>query len=184
MRILLMVDVQNDFITGSLGSPDAERILPFICKKVEGFISRYPKGFIYTMDTHDKNYHLTSEGKFLPTKHCIVDTDGWKLPDKLENIVLSDNEAVMLKKYTFASSDLPHIVNSVLIKNNSVLESIEIIGLCTDVCVISNALLLKAFFPETDIIVDSSCCAGTSPESHERALKVMEMCNIIVNVKK
>lgn len=178
MRILLMVDVQNDFITGSLGSPDAERILPFICKKVEKFILKYPKGFIYTMDTHDKNYGLTLEGRFLPTEHCIAGTDGWKLPDMLEKIVLSDDEAVMLKKYAFASSDLPHIINSVLIKNNSALEAIEIIGLCTDVCVISNALLLKAFFPETDIIVDSSCCAGTSPESHERALEVMKMCNI------
>lgn len=179
MKILVVVDMQNDFITGSLGTPEAQAIVPNVKKKIEEAVKDGDL-IIYTRDTHMEDYLETKEGKKLPVEHCVYKTDGWKIqadllaPPKYEN-------AYIIDKFTFGSHELPTLIaNSELAKSCS---EIELVGLCTDICVVSNALLLKAAFYQTmEISVDATCCAGVTPESHEAALKTMEMCQI--NVKR
>lgn len=178
MKILVVVDMQNDFITGSLGTPEAKAIVPNVIKKVkEAEINGYP--IIYTQDTHFERYLNTREGKKLPVEHCILGTEGWYIPIELYPTDIS--KAIRVEKPTFGSITLANFIN-----NNfdiSTLDEIELVGLCTDICVVSNALLLKAHFYETcDISVDATCCAGVTPETHEAALKTMECCQI--NVKR
>jgi nicotinamidase-related amidase len=165
-KILLIVDVQNDFIDGALGTPEAQAIIPNVKKKIEEYQKRGDLIF-FTRDTHLKNYLETNEGKHLPVEHCIKDTDGWQIADGL---LPTDNE-IIINKNTFGFDDWDYY---------SSLEEkeIEIVGLCTDICVVSNALVLKAHFPETEIWVDPGCCAGVTPESHAAALKTMAMCQI------
>ncbi len=167
MKYLIVVDMQNDFITGALGSKLAEAIVPNVVKKVENFNGRV----IFTRDTHFEDYLDTQEGKKLPVKHCIKDTDGWQICDELKGFA---NDVV--DKITFGSINLPHILKN----SDSEIEEIELCGLCTDICVISNAMILKATFPEVKITVDGTCCAGVSVESHNTALDAMRAVQIEV----
>ncbi len=165
MKYLIVVDMQKDFITGSLGSKLAEKIVPDVVEKVKNFSGKV----IFTKDTHFADYLKTQEGKKLPVQHCIKDTDGWQICDELKPYV---NDVV--DKITFGSVDLPKILKDYGEK----IEEIELCGLCTDICVISNAMILKASFPETKIIVDGKCCAGVSIESHKTALEAMKAVQI------
>ena len=169
-KILLAVDMQNDFIDGALGTAEAEKIVPLVKEKIEGFDGTV----LFTRDTHFDNYMETQEGKRLPVPHCIKGTEGWQIRKELD--ALRTTEAI--DKLTFGSSELGQL----LVKKNEEepIESITVIGLCTDICVISNALLAKAFLPETEIRVDAKCCAGVTPQSHENALNAMSVCQIVI----
>ena len=165
MRYLIVVDMQNDFITGTLGSKLAEEIVTNVAEKVKNFDGRV----IFTRDTHFGDYMQTQEGKKLPVEHCIKNTQGWQICDELKPYV---NEVV--DKVTFGSVELPKILKDY----GEEINEIELCGLCTDICVISNAMILKASFPETQITVDGSCCAGVSVESHNTALEAMKAVQI------
>ena len=171
-NLLIVVDMQKDFVDGALGTDEAVAIVDNVCNKINSFDC----DIIVTYDTHHENYMDTREGKFLPVPHCIKGTPGWELDAKVQN-ALAEKTYHTIEKPTFGSTDLPQYVQ----KNYSPADvQIEIIGLCTDICVVSNALLLKAQFTETDITVDSSCCAGVTPQSHDAALTTMKMCQITV----
>ena len=167
MKYLIVVDMQKDFITGSLGSEDAQKIVPYVVEKVKAFDGKV----VFTRDTHFADYMSTQEGKKLPVMHCIKDTDGWQICDELKDYA---NDVV--DKITFGSVDLPGIVKDY----GDEIDEIELCGLCTDICVISNAMILKSTFPETKIVVDSKCCAGVSVESHNIALDAMKAVQIEV----
>lgn len=169
MKFLIVVDMQNDFIDGALGTKEAVAILPAVKSKIENFDGRV----IFTRDTHEEEYLSTQEGKNLPVEHCIKDTDGWQINAALE--ALRKEEPV--DKPTFGSVALGQLLKAYDTYEEKI-ESITLIGLCTDICVISNAMLIKAFLPETPISVDAACCAGVTPESHERALDAMAVCQI------
>ncbi|HIQ99418.1 MAG TPA: cysteine hydrolase [Candidatus Scybalocola faecavium] len=170
-RMLVVVDMQNDFIDGALGTAEAKAIVPKVIRKIRDF-----KGQIfYTRDTHDENYLETQEGKNLPVKHCIMDTHGWQLQEEIGELA-KERRSMIFDKPAFGSLALAGCLNG--IQKVASIDEIELVGLCTDICVISNALLLKAALPDTKIIVDSSCCAGVTPESHENALKAMAMCQV------
>lgn len=171
-KILIVVDMQNDFIDGSLGTKEAESIV----EKVQAKIEQYKKEgqtIIFTRDTHTTEYLNTQEGKNLPVKHCIRNTKGWEISKELNS-----NECKIIDKPTFGSVDLVKYI-SYIIRDNKDTE-IELVGLCTDICVISNALILKANFTETPITVDASCCAGVTPYKHKCALETMKSCQINV----
>ena len=166
-KILVVVDMQNDFIDGALGTPEAVAIVPYVKHLIETFDGKV----LFTRDTHFADYLDTQEGKNLPVKHCIKDTIGWQIHPELE--ALRETEAI--DKLTFGSRALPEV----LAKEESI-ESITFIGLCTDICVISNAMLTKAFFPEVPLFVDAKACAGVTPQSHKNALEAMKLCQIAV----
>ena len=171
-QILIVVDMQKDFVDGALGTKEATQIVDAVVNKIKSF-----DGDIYvTFDTHGEDYMQTSEGKKLPVPHCIKGTDGWSLDEKV-CLVLRDKVYTAVEKPTFGSVELPE-----LLKKNYGEEplSIELLGLCTDICVISNAMIAKAFLPEVKIIVDAACCAGVSPETHKNALSAMKVCQITV----
>ena len=172
-NLLIVVDMQKDFVTGSLGSKEAVAIVDAVVQKVQGFDGEV----IFTRDTHFENYMETQEGKYLPVIHCVKDTDGWALISELEKIRV-EKDCKCYDKPTFGSTELAKY----LVKENEkeTIEAIELCGLCTDICVISNALLLKATFTEVPIAVDASCCAGVTPESHGNALLAMKMCQVTV----
>ena len=172
MKLLVVIDMQNDFISGALGTPEAQAIVSNVKNKIEEYTNNSSNAVIYTRDTHDENYLETQEGKNLPVPHCMRGTDGWQIADGL----YIDGSTVV-DKTTFGSNWLPTYIIS---NYRNRIESIEVIGLCTDICVISNVMVLKAFMPEVPIIVDSSCCAGVTPESHKNALEAMKMCQIKV----
>lgn len=169
-RILIVVDMQNDFVDGALGTKEAAGIVENVAAKIEGF-----DGKIYaTLDTHYSNYLETLEGKKLPVPHCIRMTEGWQLNERIQ-MALSSKEYKKIEKNTFGSADLVNEIQK--IEKTDDLE-IEMVGLCTDICVVSNALLLKAYFPEARLTVDASCCAGVTPDTHKAALETMKMCQI------
>mgnify|MGYP003293898218 CR=1 FL=1 len=171
-KFLIVVDMQKDFVDGALGTKEAVAIVPNVVKKINEF-----NGEIFvTYDTHFEDYPETSEGKNLPVPHCIKDTEGWQLNEKVAE-ALEGKEYTVIEKITFGSVDLPDFVEE---KTEGENFSAELVGLCTDICVVSNALLLKANFPEAEISVDSACCAGVTPETHEAALTTMKMCQIKV----
>lgn len=170
MKVLVVVDMQNDFIDGSLGTKEAQEILPQVAEKARGFDGR----IVFTRDTHEEDYLHTQEGRKLPVKHCIRNTDGWQIHETLQPFCSGQP----VNKATFGSVELGKQMAAW--NQEDPITSIELVGLCTDICVISNALLLKAFLPETEIVVDAACCAGVTPESHERALAAMEACQIAV----
>ena len=171
-KFLVVVDMQKDFVDGSLGTAEAVAIVPNVVKKIREF-----DGDIFvTYDTHGRDYLNTSEGRKLPVVHCVKDTEGWQL-DKDVAKALEGRQFTAVEKPTFGSVELPSLVAEAAKGEDF---SVEVIGLCTDICVVSNALMLKANFYEKDIIVDSSCCAGVTPESHEAALTTMRMCQIDV----
>lgn len=169
-HILIVVDMQKDFVDGALGTAEATAIVDTVAAK----IAAHDGPIAVTYDTHGENYMDTAEGKKLPVPHCIRGTDGWRLNDRVAE-ALTGKEYTPIEKPTFGSVALP-----ALVKNLSGGEdfSLELIGLCTDICVVSNALLLKANFPEVPISVDASCCAGVTQESHNAALATMRCCQI------
>lgn len=171
-KLLIVVDMQKDFVDGALGSKEAVAIVDNVAKKIETFDG----DIIVTYDTHTQNYMETQEGKNLPVPHCIKGTDGWKLNSKVQ-AALDKKEYKAIEKPTFGSTDLPEYIKS---NYNPMDIEIELIGLCTDICVVSNALLMKAHFLETKVSVDASCCAGVTPESHNAALVTMKMCQVNV----
>lgn len=178
MKILIVVDMQNDFIDGSLGTPEAQVIVPKVKEKIEEYRKNdYP--ILFTRDTHFENYLETQEGKNLPVKHCIKNTQGWEIKEDINY-----PNCIYVNKDIFGCDFWRNILDSFYddIKD---IEDIELVGVCTDICVVSNALILKAQFPETRITVDASCCAGTTVENHKAALKVMKSCQVnIINGKK
>ena len=167
MKILCVIDMQNDFIDGALGTKEAVSILGAVKDKIKKYKANGDL-IVFTRDTHYENYMETAEGKKLPVAHCIEGTNGHQIHSSLNT-----HDCEIIDKPTFGSLKLADAIREI-----EDLESIELIGLCTDICVISNALLLKANFPEVKIVIDSSCCAGVTPESHENALKAMAMCQI------
>ena len=168
-KLLVVVDMQNDFIDGALGTAEAVAIVPKVAEKIKNFDGTV----IYTRDTHEEKYMETQEGRNLPVPHCIRDTEGWQIRTELQQA-----GAEVVDKPTFGSRALAEKL--VEMNREEAIESITLIGLCTDICVISNAFVIKAFLPETPIIVDSACCAGVTPKSHERALEAMKVCQIAV----
>ena len=175
MKLLVVIDMQNDFIDGALGTPEAVAIVPNVAKKVKEYIKNGDK-VVYTRDTHFANTYMESlEGKNLPVPHCIKYSEGWQIrPDVYEF------GSPVFDKVTFGFDGWMHHLTYDNIIDINELESIELVGLCTDICVISNAMVLKSQFYETPIIVDGSCCAGVTPESHKNALEAMKMCQINV----
>jgi len=165
-KLLIVIDMQNDFITGSLGSPQAQAILPNVKAKIERYRQNGSK-VLFTRDTHHDDYPATQEGKHLPVPHCIEGTEGHSITDALD----TDNDEVF-DKPTFGSLKLAAWVE------NGHYDEIELCGLCTDICVVSNALILKAQLPETPITVDVRCCAGVTEESHQAAIHTMKMCQV------
>ena len=178
-KVLVVVDMQNDFITGSLGSAEAQATVEPVVKRILDF-----EGLIlYTLDTHTENYLQTKEGQKLPVEHCIAGTEGWAPNAAVWMALMTKNvadEQHMIAKDTFGGVSLPMRIHEML--GGEEPEEITLIGLCTDICVISNALLLKAFYPEATFIVDAAACAGATPGGHKTALTAMKACHIdIVN---
>lgn len=172
-KILIVVDMQNDFVDGALGTKEAQNILDNVVKKIE----EWDGDIFATYDTHFEDYLETSEGKNLPVSHCIEGTDGWMLNPRVQAALNNKDEYTEIQKITFGSIDLPLILAEEYDMDDV---EIELVGLCTDICVVSNALILKATYPETPIRVDASCCAGVTPDSHKAALTTMKMCQINV----
>ena len=168
--ILIVVDMQNDFIDGALETPEAVAIVPNVKKKIQEF-----EGVVlFTRDTHESNYLQTQEGRNLPVPHCIRGTYGWQIREELDELRTTEP----IDKVTFGSSQLGPVLSQM--NSEEPVGSITFIGLCTDICVISNVMIAKAFLPEVPIIVDAACCAGVSRQSHENALKAMEVCQVQV----
>ncbi|MCD8340974.1 MAG: cysteine hydrolase [Clostridiales bacterium] len=169
MKLLVVVDMQKDFVDGALGTSEAVAIVPRVQEKIA---ARQAAGWttVFTRDTHTEQYLDTQEGRKLPVPHCIQGTPGWEIIPELPT-----QGCLILDKPSFGSLELARYAAQ--LEN---LEEIELVGLCTDICVISNALLLKAAVPEVPIYVDASCCAGVTPDSHANALRAMEMCQINV----
>ena len=163
-KTLIVVDMQNDFISMALGTKEAAKIVPKVKKKIEQYVKNGDE-IIYTRDTHQDNYLDTPEGKNLPVPHCIKGTKGWEIAEGLYV-----DGCKIIDKPNFG---WPHW-------NEEKLEHVEIIGLCTDICVVSNALIIKATFPDALVIVDKNCCAGVTPESHDAALVTLKMCQVDV----
>jgi len=183
-NLLVVIDMQNDFITGPLGNKECKSIVPNVINKINE-ASQNGCEIVFTLDTHGKNYLSTQEGKKLPVEHCIENTDGWKLVPEIENelskvISLEKEEDniydnyTCFKKNTFGCTELGDFVAC------GNYDSVTLVGVCTDICVISNALLIKAFSTETEIVIDASCCAGVTLESHKTALEAMKTCQITV----
>ena len=169
-RFLVAVDLQKDFVDGALGTNEAQAIVPNAVKKIKSFDGK----IFVTFDTHSENYLSTAEGKKLPVTHCVKGTDGWQLNEDIQK-ALDGKDYISVEKPTFGLVDLPGLIEK---EANGEEFEIELIGLCTDICVVSNAVLLKANFPEAPIAVDSSCCAGVTPQAHKSALDTMKSCQI------
>lgn len=164
-KLLVVVDLQRDFVDGALGTPEAQAIVPRVCERIRDFDG----DTVFTMDTHTDLYPLTQEGQKLPVPHCLRGTAGWELTPPVETLSVGKRRFL---KPTFGSVELAEYVAA------GEWQEVLLIGLCTDICVISNALLLKAFLPELRVQVDESCCAGVTPESHRRALEAMRSCQV------
>lgn len=171
MDVLLVIDMQVDFVTGALGSLEAQAIVPYVVEQVAEFEGQV----LYTRDTHGEDYLDTAEGKKLPVPHCIANTSGWELIPALKDSC----KGKIIDKITFGSMTLAKELEAV--HQQTPIQSITLVGVCTDICVISNALIVKATLPEVPIYVNAKGCAGVTPESHENALKAMELCHITVN---
>ena len=186
-ELMIVVDMQNDFVSGSLGSEMARAVVPNVVAAVDRFISMGREaGLIFTKDVHKENYPETNEGRHLPVRHCISGTWGCEIVPELEGY-LSHEDVTVVEKAAFGAASLPELVREKITEHERgqgcchIAESditFHVMGLCTDICVICNALLLKTHFPEAVINLDSSCCAGVTPESHRAALDTMKMCQI------
>lgn len=183
MKILLVVDMQNDFIDGALGTSEAAAVLPYVKERI---VSAKDELILFTQDTHGDDYLQTQEGRNLPIEHCIINTPGWEIHPSLINAFeenpssprISGLKNNSLIKNTFGSKALITLLEDLAEKNE--IERVEILGLCTDICVISNAMLIKTYFPETEIVVNEKGCAGVSPESHNTAIAAMKSCQVKV----
>lgn len=171
MKVLVVVDMQNDFVDGALGTREACAIVPDAVKTIEEFDGK----IVATRDTHTENYMDSQEGKNLPVIHCVKGTEGWQINSEIQK-ALDEKQAVVIDKPTFGSVELGEYVRK--LDREEPVEEILLIGVCTDICVISNALLLKAYLPEAPVKVAASCCAGVTPEQHAQALEAMKPCQI------
>ena len=170
-KLLIVVDMQNDFIDGALGTKEAVAIVPNVVKK----INDWDGDIIATRDTHTNDYMNTREGKYLPVPHCIKNTPGHEINETIKDALMNaEVDVTVIDKITFGSVNLPKMVFV------GDYEYVELIGLCTDICVVSNAMLIKAELPEIDVAVDATCCAGVTPDTHNAALTTMKMCQINV----
>lgn len=170
-RVLVVIDMQNDFITGSLGTKEAQAIVEKVCRKIQGFDGEV----LFTLDTHGPDYLETQEGRLLPVAHCIKGTPGWELEPRVRALC----KTTPIEKPTFGSTGLADVLQAKHIYGGG-LDEVVFVGLCTDICVVSNALLVKARLPEVPLTVDASCCAGVTPEAHQHALAVLRSCLITV----
>ena len=186
-KFLFVIDMQNDFIDGSLGSDDAKKIVPNVVKLIQNWGNDKDNVIWYTYDTHSDSdssiypkYEDTLEGKMLPVKHCIVKTSGWQINEYVMDEIEKRHSIYdrSFCKFTFGSLDMAIEASMYLMDNPKSDDEIHICGLCTDICVVSNALLLRAKFPNLHIYVHENCCAGTSKEAHDAALTVMKSCQI------
>ena len=178
-KLLVVVDMQNDFIDGALGNAECREVVQKVVDKIKAFDG---DEIIYTLDTHQKNYMATQEGRNLPVEHCIEYSMGWMLNKDVDDAITTHRcsrcSVTEVRKPTFGSVNL---ANHLMFEYESEAEfEIEFVGVCTGICVISNAMLIKAFFPEAKVSVDASCCACVTPESHKNALEAMKMCQINV----
>lgn len=167
MDYLIVVDMQNDFIDGALGTKEAQAIVPYVRQRIEGFRGKV----FFTRDTHGEDYMTTQEGRNLPVPHCIRNTEGWQIRKELEEL----RTTAAIDKETFGARDLVKVLGE-----EEKLDSVTFLGLCTDICVISNVMLVKAFFPEVPVTVDAAGCAGVTPRSHATALDAMEAVQVKV----
>lgn len=176
-KILVVVDMQNDFINGALGTKDAENIVKNVITKIQEYISRNDTIY-FTMDTHNENYLESQEGIKLPVKHCIKGTHGWEIQEEIKPLLESfrNKNEIVFEKNGFGSIELAETIKNNFEDNENT--EIELVGLCTDICVITNAILLKTYMSNSKIIVDESCCAGVTAKSHKEALNTMNMCQI------
>lgn len=175
MNVLIVIDMQYDFIDGTLGSPQAQAIVPAVREKIRTFDGP----IVFTRDTHDDGYLASQEGKHLPVEHCTRGTKGWEIAEDLLEVARERDQRVdVLDKPNFGSLDL--VTHLKEMHEAEPIEMITMVGLCTDICVVSNALLMKAGLPEIPLYVDAKCCAGVTQESHEAALLTMKMCQCIV----
>ncbi len=173
-EILIVVDMQKDFVDGSLGTKEAVAIVPSVVKEMK---KKYDKVFL-TRDTHQPDYLETREGRFLPVVHCVENTSGWQFDKKVGKAAEKLENAEIINKPTFGSEQLIELLKKE--NEKEAIGRITLIGLCTDICVVSNALMVKAAFPEMDVRVLKDCCAGVTPETHEAALTTMKMCQIVI----
>lgn len=172
MKYLVVIDMQHDFVHGALGTPEAAAILDSVREKINTYREDSENcRILYTQDTHTEGYLQTQEGHYLPVAHCIKGTPGWEI---VEEVLVPGAE--IIEKPAFGSLELAD-----RLAEAGDVERIELIGVCTDICVISNALILKARFPEVPVSVDARCCAGVTPESHEKALDTMRMCQVDIH---
>ncbi len=172
-KILIVIDMQNDFTYGALRNDACIDVIPKVAEKIRNFDGEV----IYTRDTHDEGYLLTQEGRKLPVEHCIRGTEGWELVPEIDALA-KNSGAKIYDKNTFGSTELASDIAKM--NESEKIDEIELVGVCTDICVISNAMLIKAAVPETVVKVDSSCCAGVTPGSHETALDAMRSVQIEV----
>ena len=172
---LIVVDMQNDFIDGALGTPEAEMIVSRVEARIKKHLEEKKGPVIFTLDTHSENYMDTAEGKKLPVPHCIKGTTGWKLHPALDAIAEKENCRI-IEKPIFGSAELGDYLTEQNEKEK--ISAVELIGLCTDICVISNAMIIKSHIPEVPVRVVADCCAGVTPDSHDNALSAMQMCQI------
>lgn len=172
MKVLIVVDMQRDFVDGSLGTPEAAAIVRGVAEKISG----WEGDICVTQDTHGPNYLETREGTLLPVPHCLRGTEGWRLAPEVEAALAGKDRVRVFAKSAFGSRELA----AALAEQSEEIEALELVGLCTDICVLSNALLLQAFLPETPITVDAACCAGVTPRSHRNALDALRGCQVRV----
>ena len=165
-KAVIVIDMQNDFVYGELGTEEAIEIIPRLVEKLEKVVIGKSADIIFTQDTHKDDYLSTQEGRNLPVVHCIKNTEGWEIIHDLKPFI--PHAKAVIEKKTFGSTRLPSLIKPY--------KEVEFVGVCTDICIISNALLVKAFYPELVVSVDSNCCAGVTPESHATALAAMKAC--------
>lgn len=168
-KVLVVIDMQNDFITGVLGNSECRAVVPHVVKRVQEAVNDHTD-LLFSQDTHQENYLSTQEGRKLPIPHCIENTDGWNIIPELEET--AEQKGIVFKKETFGSRDIAEYVKA------HGYEEVELIGVCTDICVISNAMTIKSFVPEAEISVNEACCAGVTPQSHRTAVEAMKACQI------
>ena len=179
VRVLVVVDMQKDFVDGALGSPEAQAIVPNVAAKVKEYAEMNNSVILYTRDTHPDQYLETFEGKHLPVTHCVHNTEGWEI---IPEVYVDVGNTDVVDKFTFGYYDIAGMINRSCLYHYETyeVESLEVCGLCTDICVISNVLIIKASYDDVPIIVDSKCCAGVTPAKHEAALEVMRSCQVEV----
>lgn len=185
MKLLVLVDLQYDFIDGALGSPEAQAIIPKVVEKIENYENKENTLLLFTKDTHYSNYLETLEGKMLPVPHCIENTPGWCINKSIASAAMHEglcgySSAEIINSRVYKNTFGSDVLEKLIVEAQDDIEEVELFGLCTDICVISNALMIRQKLPNTKITVDASCCAGVTPEKHKAALEVMKSCQINV----